>query len=34
MTLFARAAPQQRVFRDVLDKFFGGVTDGATTSRL
>ena len=34
MTLFARAAPHERVFRDVLDQFFAGRADEATTSRL
>jgi uncharacterized protein (DUF1810 family) len=34
MTLFAAAAPDQTVFPDVLDKFFGGSVDEATTSRL
>ncbi|MGY2082284.1 DUF1810 domain-containing protein [Blastococcus sp. SYSU DS0539] len=34
MTLFAHAAPEQPVFREVLDHYFGGVEDEATTSRL
>ena len=34
MTLFARAAPDEPVFRDVLDHYFGGAEDDATTSRL
>jgi uncharacterized protein (DUF1810 family) len=34
MTLFARAAPQESVFRRVLDQYFAGELDGATTSRL
>jgi uncharacterized protein (DUF1810 family) len=34
MTLFARAAPEQPVFQQVLDRYFGGVPDDGTTSRL
>jgi uncharacterized protein (DUF1810 family) len=34
MTLFAHAAPDEPVFRDVLDHYFGGREDDATTSRL
>ncbi|CCG04414.1 DUF1810 domain-containing protein [Blastococcus saxobsidens] len=34
MTLFAHAAPDQPVFREVLDHYFGGTEDDATTSRL
>ena len=34
MTLFARAAPQERVFQDVLDQYFAGHADDATISRL
>jgi uncharacterized protein (DUF1810 family) len=34
MTLFARAAPDERVFRDVLDRYFGGCPDDATIARL
>ncbi len=34
MTLFARAAPDEPVFREVLDHYFGGELDEGTTSRL
>ena len=34
MTLFARAAPDEPVFREVLDTYFGGSLDTGTTSRL
>jgi uncharacterized protein (DUF1810 family) len=35
MTLFASVAgPEQGVFQEVLDQFFGGVQDEATTSRF
>ena len=34
MTLFARAAPQERVFQDVLDRFFDGQGDPLTLARL
>ena len=34
MTLFARAAPKEPVFGQVLDRFFGGRTDPATEERL
>jgi uncharacterized protein (DUF1810 family) len=34
MTLFAHAAPEEPVFREVLDHYFGGTEDDATTSRL
>jgi uncharacterized protein (DUF1810 family) len=34
MTLFARAAPHEQVFQDVLDQYFAGRADDATTSRL
>ena len=34
MTLFARADPEQPVFRGVLDQYFGGSLDEGTTSRL
>jgi uncharacterized protein (DUF1810 family) len=34
MTLFAAAAPDEPVFTAVLDQYFGGVHDPATTSRL
>jgi uncharacterized protein (DUF1810 family) len=34
MTLFAAAAPEERVFAEVLAKHFGGVCDDATLARL
>jgi uncharacterized protein (DUF1810 family) len=34
MTLFARAAPEEQVFREVLDQYFGGELDDATVARL
>ena len=34
MTLFARAAPGEPVFGQVLDQYFGGVPDPATEQRL
>ncbi len=34
MTLFALAAPDEPVFREVLDHYFGGELDQGTTSRL
>ncbi len=34
MTLFARAAPDEPVFREVLDQYFAGREDDATISRL
>lgn len=34
MTLFTLAAPEQPVFREVLDHYFGGALDEGTTSRL
>jgi uncharacterized protein (DUF1810 family) len=34
MTLFARAAPEEPVFREVLDQYFGGELDDATVARL
>ncbi|MGY1745586.1 DUF1810 domain-containing protein [Blastococcus sp. SYSU D00695] len=34
MTLFAAAAPDEPVFRAVLDRCFGGAEDEATTARL
>ena len=34
MTLFAHADPDQPVFRAVLEQYFGGAEDEATTSRL
>ena len=34
MTLFARAAPDQPIFREVLDHYFDGTEDDATTNHL
>ena len=34
MTLFARASPDEPVFREVLDHYFGGALDEATLARL
>ena len=34
MTLFARAAPGEPVFRQVLEQYFGGMTDPATEQRV
>ena len=34
MTLFARAAPGEPVFRQVLDQYFGGLPDSATEQRI
>ena len=34
MTLFARAAPEEPLFRGVLDRYFGGVADDATEALL
>ncbi len=34
MTLFLRAAPGEPVFRQVLDRYFGGTTDSATEQRI
>ena len=34
MTLFHRAASHEAVFREVLDRYFGGQTDPATDARL
>jgi uncharacterized protein (DUF1810 family) len=34
MTLFARAEPQARVFKQVLDRYFAGETDGVTERLL
>ncbi len=34
MTLFAHAAPEEPVFRAVLDQYFSGAEDDATASRL
>jgi len=34
MTLFHRAAPEEPVFTQVLERFYGGITDDATDARL
>ena len=34
MTLFAHAAPEEALFAEVIDRFFGGEEDGATGERL
>jgi len=34
MTLFQRATPDEPVFREVLDRYFGGVPDAATDALL
>jgi uncharacterized protein (DUF1810 family) len=34
MTLFLHAAPAEPVFRQVLDQYFGGMTDSATEQRI
>jgi uncharacterized protein (DUF1810 family) len=34
MTLFHRAAPDEAIFRQVLDAFYGGLPDGATDRLL
>jgi uncharacterized protein (DUF1810 family) len=34
MTLFARAAPQNPLFREVIERYFDGVPDEATDTRL
>jgi len=34
MTLFHRAAPDEPIFTQVLDRFYGGVPDSATDDRL
>lgn len=34
MTLFHRAAPEEPLFKDVLDRYFDGVADPATDERL
>ena len=34
MTLFHRAAPDELIFREVLDRWFDGVPDPATDTRL
>lgn len=33
MTLFARAAPEEPVFAEVIARWFDGAADAATTSR-
>jgi uncharacterized protein (DUF1810 family) len=33
-TLFMRASPQTPVFRQVLDRYFGGIPDSATDERI
>ena len=33
-TLFGRAAPQEEIFLDALEKYFGGAEDQATVARL
>ncbi len=34
MTLFLRAAPDEPLFKDVLERFYGGVSDPLTEARL
>ena len=34
LTLFARAAPQEEIFMDALEKYFGGAEDQGTVARL
>ena len=34
LTLFARAAPNEALFRAALDKYYGGIEDAATLARL
>jgi uncharacterized protein (DUF1810 family) len=34
MTLFSRAAPEEAVFSDVLERFFDGVADAATERQI
>lgn len=34
MTLFVHAAPDEAVFRDVLDRFYGGEEDPATIEKI
>jgi uncharacterized protein (DUF1810 family) len=34
MTLFAAAAPDEPLFGEILDRYFGGATDAATKERL
>ena len=34
LTLFMRAAPEERAFAELLERFFGGAPDAATDQRL
>jgi uncharacterized protein (DUF1810 family) len=34
MTLFLRAEPKERLFKQVLDRYFAGIVDSATDQRL
>jgi uncharacterized protein (DUF1810 family) len=34
MTLFQRAQPDEPLFRQVLERYFGGVPDSATEQRM
>ena len=34
LTLFARAAPDQAIFTQCLEKYFGGVPDAATLAYI
>jgi uncharacterized protein (DUF1810 family) len=34
MTLFHRAAPKESVFREVIDRYYGGRPDDATDALL
>ena len=34
MTLFARAAPREKIFQEALQKYFGGAEDQATLERI
>lgn len=34
MTLFARAAPDEPLFQEVLDRYFDGIADDATDERI
>jgi uncharacterized protein (DUF1810 family) len=34
MTLFHRAVPDETVFTQILDRYYGGVADEATDARL
>ena len=34
LTLFARAAPGEALFRDALEKYYGGAEDAATLAKL